>query len=263
MSFHLLDLNVLFDLTSGAVALLVSYYAFHYNGLIENATLKYISFGFMLLGVGLLAETSVESLVIYNIGDIYTQRYLALGSATIYDFLEISAYLVFAFGYARSAFSTPLRQVAGAVSILVPLVLRPPAIRLHDLFLLTHYSSFFTEIFLITSLEQISPMEMSANAIIQSWSSAKCLLKRACIVNAGKLNKQLLLLTILIDLDYCVLHSKLLERKISVQKDSSPRCQRRSSHQMVLLSWMRGRTSLVHEAEGLKRLTMRSKYLVR
>ena len=92
MTFHLLDLNILFELISGVVALLVSYYAFHYNKLIENATLKNISLRFMLLGIGLLAETSVESLVIYNIGDIYTRGFLARRTATIYDFLEIAAY---------------------------------------------------------------------------------------------------------------------------------------------------------------------------
>ena len=133
----------------------MSYYAFHYNRLIENETLKYISFGFMLLGIGLLAETSVESLVIYNIGDIYTQRFLALGTATIYDFLEISAYFVFAFGYIRSAFSTPTRKVLGAAAVLVPLVLRPPAIRLHDLFLLTRYSSLVTDIISIVFLSMV------------------------------------------------------------------------------------------------------------
>ena len=119
MSFHLLALNVSFELISGVVALLVSYYAFHYNRLIENSTLKYISFGFMLLGMGLLAETLVESLVTFNIGDIYAQRFLALGTATIYDFLEMAAYFVFAFGYVRTGFSTPTRQVAGAVAQVV------------------------------------------------------------------------------------------------------------------------------------------------
>lgn len=158
MSFHLFVLNIFFDIMSGIVALLVSYYAFRYNRLIENETLKYISFGFMLLGIGLVAETSVESLVIFNIGDIYTRELLAIGTVSIYDFLEITAYFVFAFGYIRSAFSTaPVREVVGttAVAGFVPLILQQPASRLIDLFLRTRYLSMISAIISIVFLSMV------------------------------------------------------------------------------------------------------------
>ena len=51
MSFHTLDIDVALDLMSGVVALLVSYYAFRYNKLLAKSTLKFISVGFVMLGV--------------------------------------------------------------------------------------------------------------------------------------------------------------------------------------------------------------------
>lgn len=104
--FPFLDLTITFDLLSGIVALLVSYYAFRYNRLLENSTLKFISFGFMLLGLGLLAESFVEALVIFGIGDIFTARILAISTSSLYHLLQIAAYFVFAIGYIRGAYSS-------------------------------------------------------------------------------------------------------------------------------------------------------------
>src|SRR5579884_1890985 len=104
--FPFLDLTITFDLLSGIVALLVSYYAFRYNRLLENSTLKFISFGFMLLGLGLLAESFVEALVIFGIGDIFTARILAISTSSLYHLLQIAAYFVFAIGYIRGASSS-------------------------------------------------------------------------------------------------------------------------------------------------------------
>jgi hypothetical protein len=106
-SFPYLDLAITFDLLSGAVALLVSYYAFRYNRLIENSTLKFISFGFMILGLGLLTSGAVDALVIFGVGDFYTDRVLVIGASSLYHVLEIAAYFTFAVGYVRAAYSLP------------------------------------------------------------------------------------------------------------------------------------------------------------
>ncbi len=114
--FPFLDLTITFDLLSGIVALLVSYYAFRYNRLLENSTLKFISFGFMLLGLGLLAESFVEALVIFGIGDIFTARILAISTSSLYHLLQIAAYFVFAIGYIRGAYSSSSSYKAASES---------------------------------------------------------------------------------------------------------------------------------------------------
>ncbi len=114
--FPFLDLTITFDLLSGIVALLVSYYAFRYNRLLENSTLKFISFGFMLLGLGLLAESFVEALVIFGIGDIFTARILAISTSSLYHLLQIAAYFVFAIGYIRGAYSSSSSYSSKAAS---------------------------------------------------------------------------------------------------------------------------------------------------
>ncbi|MDG7022783.1 MAG: hypothetical protein JRN07_05220 [Nitrososphaerota archaeon] len=45
-----------FDLVSGIIALLVSYYAFSARRLIASSVLSALSFGFMLLGAEILVE---------------------------------------------------------------------------------------------------------------------------------------------------------------------------------------------------------------
>ena len=143
---------------SGIVALLVSYYAFHYNRLIENQTLKFISLGFMLLGIGLLAESSVESLVVYGIGDIVTERILALGTTAIYSFLEVTAYFVFALGYVRAAFTSQTRETAPigmlAASLLV-FAVTPGSQRLHDLFIMTREVSLISTVLSLVFLSMV------------------------------------------------------------------------------------------------------------
>lgn len=114
MSFHTLDLDVALDLMSGVVALLVSYYAFRYNKLLANSTLKFISVGFVMLGVGLLIEASVFSLIVFGVGDLTTDRVFALVTAALYELLQIGAFFVFAIGYLRSAFGSKLRAVPAA-----------------------------------------------------------------------------------------------------------------------------------------------------
>lgn len=128
MAFHLLDLNIAFEMMSGVVALLVSYYAFRYNRLIENSTLKFISFGFMLLGIGLLTEASILSLVIFGIGDILAYRLLRLSATSLYSLFQVSAYFVFALGYIRSVYSSTRVSSIDSGTNLSPAIILPLAI---------------------------------------------------------------------------------------------------------------------------------------
>ncbi len=128
MVFHLLDLNIVFEMMSGVVALLVSYYAFRYNRLIDNSTLKFISFGFMLLGLGLLTEASILSLVVFGIGDLLAYRLLRLSATSLYSLFQVSAYFVFAIGYIRSVYSNTRTENIVASNNVSPVIILPLAV---------------------------------------------------------------------------------------------------------------------------------------
>lgn len=139
MTFHTLDLDIIFNLMSGVVALLVSYYAFRYTRLLENSVLKFISLGFVMLGVGLLIEAGVFSLIVFNVGKLTNDRIFALGTAALYDILQIGAYFLFAFGYLRSAFAGPKKvETVGALSLIaLPIAISPGTQRVRELLHLT------------------------------------------------------------------------------------------------------------------------------
>jgi hypothetical protein len=150
MLFPSLDLDIVFDLMSGVVALLVSYYAFRYTKLLENSTLKFISLGFIMLGIGLLIEATVFSLVVFNIGDLTNIRIFALGTAALYDILQIGAYFLFAVGYLRSAFAKSLPKIgsAGTAALLVlPIAISPGTERVRAMIHLTRTIFVISEIF--------------------------------------------------------------------------------------------------------------------
>jgi hypothetical protein len=157
LSFHLLDVNIAFNALSGIVALLVSYYAFHYNRLLESETLKFISLGFTLLGVGLILQASVQSLVVFGIGEIYAVRFLAIGTTAIYDFLQVGAYFVLALGYIRAAFSSTRNEVAGnplAIALAVFLATSGET-RLRQLFELTRQITIISDVLAVMLLSMV------------------------------------------------------------------------------------------------------------
>jgi len=118
MPFPALDLDITFELMSGVVALLVSYYAFRYNRLLENSTLKFISLGFAMLGIGLQIEAAIFSLIVFGIGDLTTDRTFALGTAALYGIPQVGAFFLFAFGYLKSALSAqPKIESANRVAL--------------------------------------------------------------------------------------------------------------------------------------------------
>lgn len=96
--------NAALELASGVVALLVSYTAFRYNRLLRSEILGFLSFGFMLLGVGLLAEGSLHSLISFNIGQILEDRAVVYVASVIYLILQLIAYSTFTIGYYRGSF---------------------------------------------------------------------------------------------------------------------------------------------------------------
>jgi hypothetical protein len=155
MLFPSLDLGIIFDLMSGVVALLVSYYAFRYTKLLENSTLKFISLGFIMLGIGLLIEAIIFSLVVFNIGHLTNIRIFALGTAALYDILQIGAYFLFAFGYLRSAFakSRPKIESAGTAALLtLPIAISPGTERVRAMLHLTRAVFAISEIFSVIFL---------------------------------------------------------------------------------------------------------------
>lgn len=102
----------LFNILSGAVALLVSYYAYKNNRLIGSPLLKYISIGFLLLGLGLILEAGTETIGGLSLVDAIGLRELGVLEFLISTALQLIAYAIFAWGYGLSA----IRKNEGAQS---------------------------------------------------------------------------------------------------------------------------------------------------
>ena len=114
------ELNSLLNLMSAAVALLVSYYAYKSNRLVGSSLLRYISAGFLLLGVGLAVDGFSQALL--GLTPIDVTRFSGLeGLVFIIDIvLQVVAYLVFAWGYALGAFGrTGQLESASAAAVII------------------------------------------------------------------------------------------------------------------------------------------------
>lgn len=120
-------LNSLLEFASGIVALSVSFTAFKYTRLVENDILRFVSFGFMLLGVGLVAEGSLLLLLSFNLGRIAEDLSLVYVASVIYLVLQAVAYFSFAFGYARAAYGKQKQEgmVSSVASLLFPVMALP------------------------------------------------------------------------------------------------------------------------------------------
>lgn len=108
-------LNVL----SGAVALLISYYAYKNNRLVGSILLRYISFGFLLLGVGLFLQAGTETIVRATAIDALRVRGVELVAFLIYTALQLLAYGLFAWGYGLSFFSRATAKAGAIPGVLV------------------------------------------------------------------------------------------------------------------------------------------------
>ncbi len=125
MASHLFLVDTALNYVSGAVALLVSYYAYRYNRLLRSGGLVYLSFGFMLLGVGLVCEASVHLL-----SAVYTRHLrIFIEASAVYLVLQVAAYLVIALGYAHEAYRRASVGL-GSTGILVAAGVRRPPILL-------------------------------------------------------------------------------------------------------------------------------------
>jgi len=120
--------NSILNVLSAAVALIVSYYAYKTNRLIGSQLLRFISVGFLLLGVGLATEGFTQALIGFT--PVQVARFTGLEGSVfvIYVALQLIAYLTFATGYALGAFgkARPLESAAA----LLPALTTPRVIRL-------------------------------------------------------------------------------------------------------------------------------------
>lgn len=118
----------MFNLLSGIVALLVSYYAFRFNRLVENSVLRYVSLGFALLGVGLVAEAGISVFIGVNLVELFVVRRIGVLANAAFLLLQLLAYLVFALGYGVGAFSRP-KRITETLSVGSLLVFATPVVR--------------------------------------------------------------------------------------------------------------------------------------
>jgi hypothetical protein len=107
-------LNVL----SGAVALLISYYAYKNNRLVGSILLRYISVGFLLLGLSLFLQAGTENIVSATAIDVLKVRGVQLVAFLVYTALQLIAYGVFAWGYGLSFFSRGTSKSAAVPAVL-------------------------------------------------------------------------------------------------------------------------------------------------
>jgi len=99
-----LPLVVTFDLLSGIIALLVSYYAFQARRWVESSVLSAISFGFMLLGAALLVEVVTTLSLGITAAEASRLRTFELLENLAYLILQVVALAVIAVGYGRATY---------------------------------------------------------------------------------------------------------------------------------------------------------------
>jgi len=107
-----LQLVVAFDLLSGIIALLVSYYAFQARRWVESSVLSAISFGFMLLGAALLVEVATTLSLGTTAAGAAQLRTFELLENLAYLILQVVALAVIAVGYARTTYGRRLPAAA-------------------------------------------------------------------------------------------------------------------------------------------------------
>jgi len=123
-----LPLVVTFDLLSGIIALLVSYYAFQARRWIESSVLSAISFGFLLLGAALLVEVVTTLSLGITAAEATRLRTFELLENLAYLILQVVALVVIAVGYARTTYgrsSLPAAAPSGVVAYAVKAAAKP------------------------------------------------------------------------------------------------------------------------------------------
>jgi len=119
---------------SAVVALLTSYYAYRTNRLVGNSVLGAISLGFMLLGIGLLAEAFTAFFTGKVLVESYAERLFVLFASFAYLTIQVVAYLVIAIGYWRTTYGKQASMAA-------PAVVGAVAVSLYNFSLLSYFVS--------------------------------------------------------------------------------------------------------------------------
>ena len=115
-------ITFLLNILSAVVALLTSYFAYRFNRVVDNSVLRAISVGFMLLGIGLIADASTSLVSGRTLVESFAERVLVLLATYTYLTVQMVAYFVIALGYARAAYgrnvnATAPLALAGSVAI--------------------------------------------------------------------------------------------------------------------------------------------------
>jgi hypothetical protein len=147
---------VAFDLISGIIALLVSYYAFQARRWIQSSVLNAISFGFMLLGAALLVEALTTLSLGITVAAASRLRTFELLENLAYLILQVVALAIIAVGYARTAYASgaPAAAQSGFVAYVVKAAAKPAklvglALVLYYLFLGLEFVILLVLIFII------------------------------------------------------------------------------------------------------------------
>lgn len=140
--------NSLLSLIGGLVALAVSYFAHRYGRVAGGSFLRILSLGFMLLGVGLIAQASAFIFFFLDAGRISDRGVFVYGGTIIYLVLQSIAYLLIAVSYARRMQSGAVTAAAAGALALLQIPSNPP-------FLIHTYLLEFGELVLATLIALI------------------------------------------------------------------------------------------------------------
>ncbi len=105
------------NLLSALAAILTSYYAYRFNRVVDNPVLRAISLGFMLLGVGLLADAGTSLFTGHLLVESYADRVYVLLATFTYLTIQMVAYLVIAIGYSRAAYGGQAKAAVPAILV--------------------------------------------------------------------------------------------------------------------------------------------------
>ncbi|MDG6989918.1 MAG: hypothetical protein JRM99_00665 [Nitrososphaerota archaeon] len=118
--------NSVLNILGGLVALAVSYYAYRYGRITGSGFLRTLSIGFMMLGVGLLAQASAFIFFALEAGRIADRGTFVYSATLVYLALQAVAYLMIAVSYSRRVQGGP-KLAAGAAAVVTISVASTPS----------------------------------------------------------------------------------------------------------------------------------------
>jgi hypothetical protein len=117
------ELIAIFNVLSGGVALLVSYYAYRFNRLLGSSILRSISIGFALLGFAFLAESATSAALGLSPVELANAKNIQGLEILLYVLLQPVAYAFIAAGY-TNAISRNTARKTEAIPVLA-IVIHP------------------------------------------------------------------------------------------------------------------------------------------